>query len=564
MHRTHTCGELRASNAGETVTLAGWVKSVRHHGEFFFIDLHDRYGTTQLIANQEYDGLEDVPRESVIKVEGEVQEKPEPNEDLQTGDVEVNVETYDVLTEADPLPIDDEATLESKLEYRYLDLRHDTEKLEFRHEFSQAVRDFLDERDFLDVETPLLVRATPEGARDYIVPSRVHEGSAYALPQSPQLYKQLLMLSGVDKYYQFAKCLRDEDLRSDRQPEFTQIDMEMSFVEEDDVLEVTEDMVKHAVKESMGKELDDFPRITFDEAMRRYGSDKPDIRFGHELIDITEEAQGSAFNVINNADYTGAVVAPEALSRSAIDDYERVAKDAGANGLLYMKRTESGVTGPLTSHVETDAFVNALSLEEGETALIVAGREQQAQESLGHLRLKIRDEYDLTNPDNHAFVWVVDFPLFEWDEDDGWTPAHHIFTMPDEDHIDSFADDPANTLSQSYDLALNGVELGSGSIRVSDPELQRELLEFIGVDREEAEEKFGFLLDAYQYGAPIHGGIALGVERICALLTGKNDIREVIAFPKNQQARNPMDGSPTPIDKDVLDELGLRVYDDRQ
>jgi aspartyl-tRNA synthetase len=564
MHRTHTCGELRASNVGETVTLAGWVKSVRHHGEFFFIDLHDRYGTTQLIANQEYDGLEDVPRESVIKVEGEVQEKPEPNEDLQTGDVEVNVETYDVLTEADPLPIDDEATLESKLEYRYLDLRHDTEKLEFRHEFSQAVRDFLDERDFLDVETPLLVRATPEGARDYIVPSRVHEGSAYALPQSPQLYKQLLMLSGVDKYYQFAKCLRDEDLRSDRQPEFTQIDMEMSFVEEDDVLEVTEDMVKHAVKESMGKELDDFPRITFDEAMRRYGSDKPDIRFGHELIDITEEAQGSAFNVINNADYTGAVVAPEALSRSAIDDYERVAKDAGANGLLYMKRTESGVTGPLTSHVETDAFVNALSLEEGETALIVAGREQRAQEALGHLRLKIRDEYDLTDPDNHAFVWVVDFPLFEWDEDGGWTPAHHIFTMPDEDHIDSFADDPANTLSQSYDLALNGVELGSGSIRVSDPELQRELLEFIGVDREEAEEKFGFLLDAYQYGAPIHGGIALGVERICALLTGKNDIREVIAFPKNQQARNPMDGSPTPIDKDVLDELGLRVDDDRQ
>jgi aspartyl-tRNA synthetase len=564
MHRTHTCGELRASNVGETVTLAGWVKSVRHHGEFFFIDLHDRYGTTQLIANQEYDGLEDVPRESVIKVEGEVQEKPEPNEDLQTGDVEVNVETYDVLTEADPLPIDDEATLESKLEYRYLDLRHDTEKLEFRHEFSQAVRDFLDERDFLDVETPLLVRATPEGARDYIVPSRVHEGSAYALPQSPQLYKQLLMLSGVDKYYQFAKCLRDEDLRSDRQPEFTQIDMEMSFVEEDDVLEVTEDMVKHAVKESMGKELDDFPRITFDEAMRRYGSDKPDIRFGHELIDITEEAQGSAFNVINNADYTGAVVAPEALSRSAIDDYERVAKDAGANGLLYMKRTESGVTGPLTSHVETDAFVNALSLEEGETALIVAGREQRAQEALGHLRLKIRDEYDLTDSDNHAFVWVVDFPLFEWDEDGGWTPAHHIFTMPDEDHIDSFADDPANTLSQSYDLALNGVELGSGSIRVSDPELQRELLEFIGVDREEAEEKFGFLLDAYQYGAPIHGGIALGVERICALLTGKNDIREVIAFPKNQQARNPMDGSPTPIDKDVLDELGLRVDDDRQ
>ena len=564
MHRTHTCGELRADDVGETVTLAGWVKSVRHHGEFFFIDLHDRYGTTQLIADQSLDGLEDVSRESVVKVEGDVQEKPEPNEDLKTGDVEVNVASYEVLTEADPLPIDDEATLESKLEYRYLDLRHDTEKLEFRHEFSQAVRDFLDDRKFLDVETPLLVRATPEGARDYIVPSRVHEGSAYALPQSPQLYKQLLMLSGVDKYYQFAKCLRDEDLRSDRQPEFTQIDMEMSFVEEQDVLEVTEEMVKYAVEESMGKQLDDFPRITFDEAMRRYGSDKPDIRFGHELIDITDEAQASPFNVINDADYTGAVKAPEALSRSSIDDYERVAKDAGAAGLLYMKRTEDGLTGPLTSHVDTETFADALSLEPDETALIVAGREQRAQEALGHLRLKIRDEYDLTDPENHAFVWVVDFPLFEWDEDDGWTPAHHIFTMPDEEHVDSFADDPANTLSQSYDLALNGVELGSGSIRVSDPELQRDLLEFIGVGRDEAEKKFGFLLDAYQYGAPIHGGIALGVERICALLTGKNDIREVIAFPKNQQARNPMDGSPTPIDNDVLDELGLTVNDDSQ
>ncbi len=564
MHRTHTCGELRADDVGETVTLAGWVKSVRHHGEFFFIDLHDRYGTTQLIADQSLDGLEDVSRESVVKVEGDVQEKPEPNEDLKTGDVEVNVASYEVLTEADPLPIDDEATLESKLEYRYLDLRHDTEKLEFRHEFSQAVRDFLDDRKFLDVETPLLVRATPEGARDYIVPSRVHEGSAYALPQSPQLYKQLLMLSGVDKYYQFAKCLRDEDLRSDRQPEFTQIDMEMSFVEEQDVLEVTEEMVKYAVEESMGKQLDDFPRITFDEAMRRYGSDKPDIRFGHELIDITDEAQASPFNVINDADYTGAVKAPEALSRSSIDDYERVAKDAGAAGLLYMKRTEDGLTGPLTSHVDTETFADALSLEPDETALIVAGREQRAQEALGHLRLKIRDEYDLTDPENHAFVWVVDFPLFEWDEDDGWTPAHHIFTMPDEEHVDSFADDPANTLSQSYDLALNGVELGSGSIRVSDPELQRDLLEFIGVGRDEAEKKFGFLLDAYKYGAPIHGGIALGVERICALLTGKNDIREVIAFPKNQQARNPMDGSPTPIDNDVLDELGLTVNDDSQ
>lgn len=543
------------------MTLAGWVKTVRHHGKFFFIDLHDRYGTTQLIADESMDELEDVARESVVKVDGDVQKKPEPNESLATGDVEVDVSSFEVLTEADPLPIDGDASLESRLEYRYLDLRHSTEKLAFKHDFSQAVRDFLDERDFLDVQTPLLVRATPEGARDYMVPSRVHNGSAYALPQSPQLYKQLLMLSGIDKYYQFAKCLRDEDLRADRQPEFTQIDMEMSFVEEEDVLQVTEEMVRYAVQESLGKELGSFPRITFDEAFRRYGSDKPDIRFGCELVDLTEEAEESGFNVINDADYTGAIVAPEQLSRSAIDDYERVAKDVGANGLLYLQRGEDAVSGPLSKHVDTEPFMEALDLAEDETALIVAGRKRSAQEVLGHLRLKVRDDYDLTEPDNHAFVWVTDFPLFEWDEDDGWQPAHHIFTMPDEEHVDSFAKSPGETLSQSYDLALNGVELGSGSIRVSDPDLQRSLLDFIGVGEEEAEEKFGFLLEAYNYGAPIHGGIALGLERICALLTGKNDIREVMAFPKNQRARNPMDGSPTEIDESVLEELGLEVRD---
>lgn len=560
MHRTHTCGELRADNVGQTVTVAGWVKSIRHHGQVFFIDLYDRYGTTQLVADESFDELEDVPRESVIKVSGEVQEKPEPNEDLQTGEIEVSVAEYDVLTEADPMPIDDSSTLKSRLKYRYLDLRGDLEKLQLRHRFQQATRDFLDDRDFLDVETPLLVRATPEGARDYIVPSRVNQGSAYALPQSPQLYKQLLMLSGVDKYYQFAKCLRDEDLRADRQPEFTQIDMEMSFVEEDDVLELTEAMMKHAVKESIGEDLDDFPRIPHDEALNRYGSDKPDIRFGHELVDITGVAQSSSFNVINDAAYTGAVKAPEALSRADIDDFEDHAKHHGADGLLYMKRSDDGsVSGPLTSHVDVDRFMDAIGLDNDETALIIAGRRRNAQEILGELRLKIRDDYDLTDPSNHAFVWVTDFPLFEWDEDDGWVPAHHIFTMPDEEHVDSFADNPGEALSQSYDLALNGVELGSGSIRVTDPDLQRDLLEFIGVSREEAEEKFGFLLDAYQYGAPIHGGIALGVERVCALLSGKNDIRDVIAFPKNQQARSPMDGSPTPIKEDVLDELGLSV-----
>lgn len=562
MHRTHTCGELRKEHISETVTLAGWVKTIRHHGKFFFIDLHDRYGTTQFIADESFEDLEDVSRESVVKITGTVQEKPEANEDLKTGAVEVEVDSYTVLTEADPIPIDDSSSLKSRLKYRYLDLRHETEKLEFRHEFSQAAREFLDSRDFLDVETPLLVRATPEGARDYIVPSRVHEGSAYALPQSPQLYKQLLMLSGIDKYYQFAKCLRDEDLRSDRQPEFTQIDMEMSFVEQEDVLQLTEEMVKHAVKESLGKRLESFPRITYDEAFDRYGSDKPDIRFDHELIDITDTAQKSSFNIIADEAYTGAVVAPEALSRSDIDRFEEEAVTHGADGLLYMKRDEAGdVSGPLTSHVDVDRFVNALGLGRDETALIIAGRKRKAQDILGELRLKIRDNYDLTDPENHAFVWVTDFPLFEWDEDDGWVPAHHIFTMPDEEHVDTFADNPGDALSQSYDLALNGIELGSGSIRVTDPDLQRELLDFIGVGEEEAEEKFGFLLDAYQYGAPIHGGIALGLERVCALLTGKNDIRDVIAFPKNQQARSPMDGSPTPIDSEVLDELGLRIDD---
>lgn len=562
MHRTHTCGELRGEHVDETVTLAGWVKTVRHHGKFFFIDLEDRYGATQLIASESFEDLEDVSRESVLKVTGTVQEKPEPNEELATGDVEVSVESYELIGEAQPLPLSEEATMQTRLQYRYLDIRNNAEKLVFRHNFSQAIREYLDAESFVEVETPLLVKATPEGARDYVVPSRVHNGSAYALPQSPQLYKQLLMVGGLDKYYQFARCLRDEDLRADRQPEFTQIDMEMSFVEEEDVLQTTEEMVREAVKETQGEDPGAFPRIKFHDAMRRYGSDKPDTRFGNELQDITVTAHESDFNIFKNADYVGAVTINETLSRSDLERYESLAREVGAKGMAWLQHADT-IKGPITKFVDTEEFLDVLGLTEGSTALIIAGDALKSQEILGHLRLRLRDDFDLADPDQHNFVWVTDFPLFEWDEDrERWMPAHHVFTMPAEEHVESFREDPANALSQSYDLALNGVELGSGSIRVTDPDLQRDLLDFIGVGPEEAQKKFGFLLEAYEYGAPVHGGIALGLDRIIALLTGKNDIREVMAFPKNKKAESPMDGSPSALSAEVLEELGLEIRDE--
>lgn len=559
MLRSHTCGELRKEHVGQTVTLCGWVHSIRHHGSFFFIDLRDRYGITQLIADESLSDLEGTSRESVIQIEGRVKEKPEANKDLDTGRVEVEVDSFNVLTSADTIPLDDDASMDTRLRWRYLDIRQNPENLVFRHRFSQACRSFLDDKDFLNVETPLLVRATPEGARDYIVPSRVHKGSAYALPQSPQLYKQLLMVGGVDKYYQFARCLRDEDLRADRQPEFTQIDLEMSFVEQEDVFNLVEEMVKHAVEETKNISLEQFPRMTFNEAMKRYGSDKPDTRFGYELQDVTEQAQGSDLSIFKKAEHVVALSFDKDLSRSQIDRLERSAKEVGAKGLAYVKNTSGELTGPISKFLDDETFIELLGLEDGDTAFFVADRREKAQSILGQVRIKLRDMFDLANPEELAFVWVTDFPLFEWDEDEeSWLPAHHVFTMPAEDDIESFMDNPRHALSQSYDLALNGIELGSGSIRVSDPDLQKELLDFIGISSEEAEEKFGFLLEAYQYGAPVHGGFAVGIDRLIALLTGKNDIRNVIAFPKNKQARSPMDGSPTKIDEEVLETVGLK------
>ena len=559
MLRSHTCGELRKEHVGEKVTLSGWVHSIRHHGSFFFIDLRDRYGITQLIADESLSDLEDISRESVIQVEGTVKEKPEENKDLKTGSIEVQVDSFNVLTRADPLPLDEDSGMDTKLEWRYLDIRQNPENLVFRHEFSQACRSYLDQEDFLNVETPLLVRATPEGARDYIVPSRVHKGSGYALPQSPQLYKQLLMIGGLDKYYQFARCLRDEDLRSDRQPEFTQIDIEMSFVDQEDVLSLVESMVVHAVEETKDVSLDTFPRMTYKEAMSRFGSDKPDTRFGYELQDITKIGHESDLSIFQNAEYVGALTFDKKLSRSQISTLETTAKEVGAKGLAYVKNKEGELSGPISKYVDDETVIDKLELSVGDTAFFVADRREKAQTILGHVRIKLRDMFNLTNPDDLAFVWVTDFPLFEWDEDEEqWLPAHHIFTMPSEQHRDSFDEEPRETLSQSYDLALNGIELGSGSIRVSDPNLQKRLLDFIGISDEEAEEKFGFLLEAYQYGAPIHGGFAVGLDRLVALLTGKNDIRNVIAFPKNKQARSPMDGSPTRLDKDTLETVGLR------
>lgn len=559
MLRSHTCGELRKKHVGQSVTLTGWVHSIRHHGSFFFLDLRDRYGITQLIADESLSDLEDISRESVIQVKGEVKEKPEENTDIKTGSVEVSVESFSVITHADPIPIDEDSSLDTKLKWRYLDIRQNPENLVFRHRFNQACRSFLDKEGFIDIETPLLVRATPEGARDYVVPSRVHKGSGYALPQSPQLYKQLLMVGGIDKYYQFAKCLRDEDLRADRQPEFTQIDLEMSFVEQEDVFNLVEDMIVHAVEETKDISLGTFPRMTFEEAMKRYGSDKPDIRFGYELQDVTEQAHESDLSIFSSAEHVVALPFDKAVSRSQIKKLEKDAKEVGAKGLAYVKNEEGELTGPISKFLDDQTFIDELGLGDGDIAFFAADRREKAQAILGHVRIRLRDMFDLAPSDELAFVWVTDFPLFEWDEDEErWLPAHHVFTMPKEEHISSFTDDPRNTLSQSYDLALNGIELGSGSIRVSDPDLQKELLDFIGISESEAEDKFGFLLEAYNYGAPVHGGFAVGIDRLLALLTGKNDIRNVIAFPKNKQARSPMDGSPTPLDKETLETVGLK------
>ncbi|MBU1975579.1 MAG: aspartate--tRNA ligase [Nanoarchaeota archaeon] len=570
--RTHTCGELTKTHIGKTVQLCGWIRAIRTHGGVKFIDLRDRYGITQIVFNSSnkdmYDKISKLGKESVIQAKGNAQKrKAGPNPALATGDIEVIVEKFKVLSKAESLPmeIDDEITStdETRLKYRYLDLRRPCMLNNFvmRHNVITAAREFFNNHKFLEIETPMLVKSTPEGARDYVVPSRVNPGKFYALPQSPQLYKQLLMIAGFDRYYQLARCMRDEDLRQDRQPEHTQLDFEMSFVNQDAILAFVQGLYKHIFKKVLGMNMDDFPAFTYKEAMNKFGTDKPDLRFGLEISDVTFAAKKSEFGVFKNAECVKCLNPAKEFSRKEFDKYTEFCKKVGAHGLVYGKVTDKGIDSSISKFLSVDiqneiiGFANA---KNGTSLLFIADTEIKANKVLGQLRLKLADDLKLRD-DSYKFCFVNDFPLFSWNEDEKkWEPEHHMFSMPKEEFVKDFENRPEEVVGDLWDVVLNGLELGSGSIRVSDPKIQERIMNFVGIDHKEAMEKFGFLLQAYKYGGPVHGGMGLGVDRLVALMVGQTDIREVIVFPKNKNAECPMDGSPSEINKEQMKELGLK------
>lgn len=589
MMRTHRCGELRSSHTGEHVDLCGWVHSRRDHGGVIFIDLRDASGLTQVVFDAGIDADahragEELRSEYCVKVSGVVQGRPEGtvNPGLPTGEIEVGVSHVEILTRADTPPFQVDAHTEVdenlRLKYRYIDLRRPEmqEKLKLRHAIISAIRRFFDEEGFVEVETPMLTRATPEGARDYLVPSRVHPGKFYALPQSPQLFKQLLMVSGLDRYYQIARCFRDEDLRADRQPDFTQLDMEMSFVEIDDVLEVTERMFKKVWRDVMGVELEDFPRIPFNEAMERFGSDKPDLRYGLELVDLAEVFAGTEIKVFRSVlDAGGAVKAivipgKGTAGRKELDGLVDEAKSLGAGGLVWIAITPEGFKSPMDKFLtdgEREGLRKGTGAKEGDLILIVADASKSiVYKVLGGLRTRLAERYgfipdhDMTDPARWRFAWIVDFPWFDYNEEEKrWDAIHHPFTGVVEDTIEFLETDPAKVISKSYDITLNGWELASGSIRIHDGDMQSRVFKALGISDEEAEEKFGFLLNAFKFGPPPHGGIAPGIDRIVALAAGETNIREVIAFPKTQTAYDPLTGAPSEVDAEQLQALHIRT-----
>lgn len=566
MYRTHTCGELRASHENSEVTLAGWVHKIRTHGALTFVDLRDRYGITQITINSDDKLDTDFTKESVIQIKGKVILKPESNKALETGEIEVIAKEVTLLNKSDVFPIGENASEETRLKYRYLDIRNNgvLKNLAFKSNVALSARDFFRTEDFLEIETPLMVKSTPEGARDYVVPSRVNKGTFYALPQSPQLYKQILMIGGADKYFQLARCLRDEDLRADRQPEHTQIDFEMSFVHQEDIQSFVEKLMKHIFKETLNKELDSFPVFGYDEAMRRFGIDKPDIRFDLELIDFTKIGKASDFAVFKEAEAINALFVEKDFSRKQIDKYTDVVKTYKAKGLAFVKIVEGKIDGGISKFLSEDTQKQILEKIENKdgTLMFVADKLRVSQTALGQLRNKLAIDLELTNKDEFKFCWVNDFPLFAYnEEEDKWEPEHHMFSMPKPEFVDDFEKRPGEVKGDLWDLVLNGWEMASGSIRVSNPIVQERIMNFIGLDKEEANEKFGFLLDAYKYGGPIHGGMGIGVDRLVALMLGFSDIREVIAFPKNKNAQCPMDDSPSKISDIQMEELGLKLRD---
>lgn len=588
MYRNYKLNELRMENIGEEVILSGWVSKVRDLGHFTFIDLRDRYGITQILVNEEVSGKElfeearKLKNEWIIKVTGKVAERSSKNKNIPTGDIEVEAKNIEILSRSKQLPfeIDETGNLNEnmRLTYRYLDIRRPKmlNNIIKRNDMLFSIRKFMNDNGFLDIDTPILAKATPEGARDFIVPSRINKGDFYALPQSPQLFKQILMVSGVDKYYQLAKCFRDEDLRADRQPEFTQLDLEMSFIEQEDILNVTEALAKRVFKDVTGIEItENFERMSYDDAMNFYGSDKPDLRFDMKLIDLSKETQNCGFGVFENAVKDGgnvkAIVAPNAekFSRKYIKDLEDFVKTYfKAKGLAYIKINENGeINSPIAKFFTEEKLTEItqkLGIKNNEIALILADKYKIVHDGLGALRLKLGEELELINKDSFKFLWVIDFPMFEWSEEENrYKAQHHPFTsikQEDRKYLDSNELDKIKT--DSYDMVLNGYEIGGGSIRIHEEELQEKVFEKLGLSKEEQQDKFGFFLEVLKYGVPPHGGLAFGIDRWLMAMLKENSIKEVIPFPKTNKGQDLMTGAPAEIEETVLaDDLRLKLLE---
>lgn len=578
MHRTHTCGELRAEHAQQSVTLSGWVQRTRDLGGMTFVDLRDRYGLTQLAFNMDKNEAlclraRKLGREFVVKVTGTVSIRESKNANMATGDIEIDALDFDILnaSKTPPFTIEDETDGgdDLRMQFRYLDLRRKPvqRNLMLRHRLSIETRKYLDEVEFIEVETPYLIKSTPEGARDFVVPSRMNPGQFYALPQSPQTFKQLLMVSGYDRYYQIVKCFRDEDLRADRQPEFTQIDCEMAFVEQEDILQTFEGLVRHLFKVVLDHDIPSFPRMTYDEAMERYGSDKPDVRFGMEFVDFGPVAQGQGFGVFDSAEAVLGIVAPgcSEYTRKQLDQLTDWVKrpQIGAKGLVYCRCNADG-----TFKSSVDKFFDEAALkswaehakaEAGDLMLLLSGDLHTVRKQLNELRLHMGSALGLRDPKVFRPLWVIDFPLLEWDEESSRFHAmHHPFTSPKPEHFGLIDSDPAAVRANAYDMVINGVEIGGGSIRIHDKDIQSRMFDLLGFSPEQAQAQFGFLMNAFQFGAPPHGGLALGFDRLCSLFGGSDSIRDFIAFPKNNSGRDVMIDAPSPIDDDQYNELYLK------
>lgn len=579
MYRTHTCGQLRLENVNEKVCLSGWVQKIRNLGAMSFIDLRDRYGITQLVVEESAtteikDKAARLGREFVIQVNGKVVKRASKNAKIPTGDIEIWIDTLDILSHSEipPFTIEDNSDGgdELRMKYRYLDLRRSIvrKNLELRHQMAHLVRNYLDNEHFMEVETPVLIKSTPEGARDFVVPSRMNQGQFYALPQSPQTFKQLLMVAGFDRYYQIVKCFRDEDLRADRQPEFTQIDCEMSFVERDDVLNIFEGMMRHLFKELKGVDIPELPRMTWHDAMEYYGCDKPDIRFGMKFVNLTDNARNRDFAVFNDAEYVGAICVPgcAVYTRKQLDELTEFVKrpQIGAKGLVYVRYNEDGSLKSSVDKFYTPEdlknWAEACQAKPGDLLLLLCGPKNKTLPQLSELRLEMGERLGLRDKNVFKPLWVVDFPLLEWDEEtQRFYAMHHPFTSPHPEDVDMMESNPGSVRANAYDMVINGVEVGGGSIRIHNTELQSRMFKCLGFTPEQAQKQFGFLLNAFKYGAPPHGGIAFGFDRLVSIFAGLDSIRDTIAFPKNNSGRDVMIDSPSEISDEQFKELGIEL-----